>query len=102
MANISIRLPPEIEQSLAEEARLTERNRSELVREAVGEYLTRRQKERVIEQMRAAARALYSNPEASAEMHQIQGDFDAADTSLDRIEAEERATGIDPDEKWWD
>ncbi|MDA3934755.1 MAG: ribbon-helix-helix protein, CopG family [Gammaproteobacteria bacterium] len=102
MTNISIRLPPDIEQGLENEARLSERNRSDLVREAVGEYLTRRQKERLIEEMRQAARALYSNPEAVAEMQQIQVDFDSVDTTLERIEAEERAAGIDPDEKWWD
>jgi len=42
MPNISVRLPPDIEQGLEEEARLAERNRSDLVREALGEYLTQR------------------------------------------------------------
>lgn len=102
MPNISVRLPPEIEHSLEEEARLTRRNRSDVVREAVGEYLTRKQKERIIEEMRQAARALYSNPDAVAEARRIQEDFDSVDTTLEQIEAEERATGIDPDEKWWD
>lgn len=102
MTNISVRLPPDIEKGLEEEARLTERNRSDLVREAVSEYLTRRQKERIIEEMRQAATALYSNPEAVAEAREIQEDFDSVDTTLEQIEAEERAAGIDPDEKWWD
>lgn len=102
MTNISVRLPPDIEKGLEEEARLTERNRSDLVREAVGEYLTRRQKERIIEEMRRAATALYSNPEAVAEAREIQEDFDSVDTTLEQIEAEERAAGIDPDKKWWD
>jgi Arc/MetJ-type ribon-helix-helix transcriptional regulator len=102
MANISVRLPPEIEHGLEEEARLAGRNRSDVVREAVGEYLTRKQKERIIEEMRQAARALYSNPDAVAEAREIQDDFDSVDTTLEQIEAEERAAGIDPDEKWWD
>ncbi|MFU8876659.1 MAG: ribbon-helix-helix protein, CopG family [Wenzhouxiangellaceae bacterium] len=100
MANISVRLPPEIEKGLEEEARLTDRNRSELVREAVGEYLTRRQKERMIEEMRQAAKALYSNPEA------VREGLEAAEEGLEdwlaSIEREERAAGIDPDAKWWD
>jgi predicted transcriptional regulator len=102
MANISVRLPPDIERSLEKEARLTDRNRSDLVREAVGEYLTRKQRERLIDEMSKAARALYSNPAAVAEARQIQEDFDAVDTTLDQIESQERAAGIDPDKKWWD
>ena len=102
MANISVRLTGDIERGLEEEARRTDRNRSDLVREAVGEYLTRKERERLINEMRASARALYSNPEAVAEAREIQEDFDAVDTTLEQIEAEERAAGIDPDEKWWD
>lgn len=102
MPNISVRLPEDVERQLDREARISDRNRSELVREAVGEYLTRRQKERLIEEMRQAARALYSDPEAAAEARRIQQDFDAVDTAVDQIEAEERAAGIDPDKKWWD
>ncbi len=102
MSNISVRLPPDIERELEEEARRTGRNRSVLVREAVGEYLTRKERERLIAEMKAAARALYSNPEAVAEAREIQEDFEAVDTTLEQIEADERAAGIDPDEKWWD
>lgn len=102
MSNISVRLPPDIERGLEEEARRTDRNRSDLVREAVGEYLTRKERERLINEMKAAARALYSNPEAAAEAREIQNDFEAVDTTLEQIELEERAACIDPDEKWWD
>ena len=100
MANISVRLPPEIELGLEEEARLTERNRSDVVREAVGEYLTRKQKERIIEEMRQAARALYSNPDAVREGSEIAEA--GLEDWLESIEREERAAGVDPDEKWWD
>ena len=100
MANISVRLPPEIKHDLDEEARLTERNRSDVVREAVGEYLTRKQKERIIEEMRQAARALYSNPDAVREGNEIAEE--GLEDWLESILREERAAGIDPDEKWWD
>lgn len=100
MTNISVRLPPDIEQSLAEEARITERNRSDLVREAVGEYLTRKHKERLIGEMTQAAKALYSNPEAVREGVEI-GEEDL-ESWLEGIEREERAAGVDPNEKWWD
>jgi len=100
MANISVRLPPEIERDLEEEARLTKRNRSDLVREAVGEYLTRKQKERIIEEMKQAARALYSDPDAVREGVEIAEE--GLEDWLESIESEERAAGINPEEKWWD
>jgi len=100
MANISIRLPPEIERELAEEARITARTRSDLVREAVGEYLTLKQKARMIEAMREAARALYANPDAARAGIEIAEE--GLQDWLQSIEREERAAGMDPDAKWWD
>jgi len=102
MANISVRLPPEIELGLAEEARLTDRNRSDVVREAVSEYLTQQQRKRAINEYADEMRRAYADPEYADEMRRIQQDFDAVDNSLELIEIEERATGIDPDEKWWE
>jgi len=58
MTNISVCLPSNIEKRLEEEARLTGRNRSELVDEAVGEYLSGRQRKRVIEEMTTDAKPL--------------------------------------------
>jgi len=100
MANISVRLPPDIEKGLEDEARLTERNRSDLVREAVGEYLARRQRDRLIDQMRLAARALYSDPDAVREGIEISEE--GIEDWLESIEREERTAGIDPDQRWWD
>jgi metal-responsive CopG/Arc/MetJ family transcriptional regulator len=100
--SISIRLPEDLEQKLEKEVRISRRNRSDVVREAVGEYLTRREKERLIEEMKAAARVLYSDPEVVRHEQQIQADFDAVDDSLKQIEAEERAVGEDRDEPWWE
>ncbi len=100
MTNISVRLPPDVEEQLEAEMRLTARSRSELVREAVGDYLTRKQKERLIDEMRRAARALYSNRDAKRE-----GTATAeagVEDWLDSIEGEERAAGVDPGETWWD
>ena len=100
MTNISVRLPREIERSLEEEARLAGRNRSDVVREAVGEYLTLKQKERIIEELKGAARALYSNPAAAREDSEIAEE--GLEDWLNSIEREDRAAGIDPDTKWWD
>jgi len=100
MSNISVRLPPDIEKGLDEEARLTERSRSELVREAVGVYLAQKQRARIIEEMRQAAKVLYSDPEAVTEG--IKTAEEGLEDWLESIEREERAAGIDPGEKWWD
>lgn len=102
MSNISIRLPKEIEQRLEAEARLSNKNRSELVREAVGEYLTRRQKQRFMAEYVAEMRQAYADPKLAAEARQIQRDLDEVDTTLDRLIDEERAAGIDPEERWWE
>ncbi len=99
---VSIRLPDDLERKLAEEVRISQRNRSEVVREAVGEYLSRRERERQIEEMKAAARLLYSDPEIVRHEQKIQADFDAIDDCLEKIEAEERAAGTDLDETWWE
>lgn len=102
MSQLSVRLPEDVEQRLEQEARLAGRNRSDLVREAVGEYLTRRERDRLIEEMKLAARVLYSDPEIVRHEQEIQADFDAIDDSLEKIEAEERAAGGSPDEPWWE
>lgn len=102
MGNLSVRLTEEVERGLDRETELSGKSRSDLVREAIGEYLTRKERERFMAEMVAAAKALYSDPEARKEAREIQADFDAIDTSIDRLIDEERAAGIDPDEKWWD
>lgn len=102
MGTLSVRLPEEVEESLEREAEIAHRSRSDLVREAIGEYVTRRERDRYIAEMTEAARALYADPAVRTEDREIQADLDAIDESIDHIEAEERAAGIDPDEKWWD
>ena len=99
MATISLRLPDDIEARLAEEARIEGLPRSEVVREAIAEYIARRERERFMEEMVAAARAMSADPESRRETLEIAEDM--VDDGLDAIIAEERAAGIDPDEKWW-
>ncbi len=99
MAALSIRLPEDIETRLAEEARLEGRPRSEVAREAIAEYLERREKERFMAEMVAAARALAADPAARRESLEIANDL--PDDGLDAIIESEIAAGIDPNEKWW-
>ncbi len=99
MTAISIRLPEDIESRLAEEARLEGRPRSEVAREAIAEYLERREKERFMAEMVEEVRRAYADPEIRREALEIaeegMGDM------LNAIVAEEVAAGIDPNEKWW-
>lgn len=100
MGNISIRLPKDVERHLERETEISGRNRSDVVREAIGEYLTRRERERLKAEMIAAARALYSDPVTRREDREIADE--GLEDWLEDIESEERAAGRDPDEKWWD
>ncbi|MDX8127364.1 ribbon-helix-helix protein, CopG family [Methylomonas sp. OY6] len=102
MPAISLRLPDDVEANLKAEAQLEGKSQSEIARLAITEYLARHERERFMAEMVAAAHALANDPQARAEALQIAADFDAADDGLDRIIADERAAGIDPDEKWWE
>lgn len=100
MGNLSTRLPEDMERDLEYETEISGKSRSEVVREAIGEYLTRQERERFMAEMIAAAKALYSDPEAREEDLEIAEE--GLDEWLEDIEREERAAGIDPNEKWWD
>ena len=98
---ISIRLSPDQERQLIEEARISRKTRSDLVREAVGDYLTRREKARTIEAMKTAAQDLYGNAKTVKHDQQIQTDFDNADDTLKEIESEEQARDPSRQTRWW-
>lgn len=99
MATFSIRLPDELERNLDEEARRVDRKRAEVVREAITEYLARKERERFMAEMVEEINRAYADPEIRREALEIAEE--TVDDGLDDIIAEERAAGIDPDEKWW-
>lgn len=99
MSALSLRLPDDFDTRLEEEARLEGKTRSEIARQAIAEFLERREKERFMAEMVAAARALAEDPEARRESLEIANEF--PDDDLDAIIASEVAAGIDPNEKWW-
>lgn len=102
MPTFSLRLPDDVEANLKAEAQLEGKSQSEIARLAITEYLARRQRERFMAEMVAEVRTAYADPEIRREALAIAEEFDAADDALDRVIAEERAAGIDPDEKWWE
>jgi predicted transcriptional regulator len=88
MSVISLRLPDDLEQRLAREAELANTARSEIARRAVAEYLERLERERLLANMVAAARALAADADARAEALQIAADFlPLENEALDRSEA---------------
>lgn len=98
MGNISVRLPEEIEAVLKHEARLSRQSRSELVREAITEYVARRERQRFQEQMASAARALAADGDSRGEALDI-----AEGTLSDGLDRDAERHGNDPDapsERW--
>jgi hypothetical protein len=75
---------------------------SETGQASINDKLTPDERERLIEEMKQAARLLMSDPEIVRHEREIQADLDAIDDTLEQIEAEERAQGADPGEKWWE
>lgn len=104
MGAISIRIPKEIDTRLTEEARLEGLPRSEVVREAIADYLARRERERFMEEMVAAAQALVADPAASAETRELAEE--AIATSNEALDIAEGRKPGEPwpeelGEKWW-
>lgn len=95
MTAISLRLPEELEAKLAQEAKLEGKPRSEIAREAIAEFLARRERERFMAEMVAAARALASDPEARREAIELAEEAVALDN-----EALDLAEGRKPGEPW--
>ncbi len=99
MTALSLRLPDDIDHRLGLEAEAEGKTRSEIARMAISEFLARREKERFMAQIVAAAHALAVDPDARQESLELANDL--ADEGLDAIIEAETADGHDPAEKWW-
>ncbi len=99
MTALSLRLPEDFDARLEEEARLTGKTRSEIARQAIAEFLERREKARFMAELVEEARRAYADPAIRQEALEIAND--RVDDGLDRILAEERAARIEPNERWW-
>ncbi len=67
MGSMSLRLTDDLENRLAEAAKIEGKPRSELVREALSDFLRRRERERFMAEMIAEAKKAYSDPEIRRE-----------------------------------
>lgn len=71
MPALSLRLPDDLDQRLAEEARLEGVPRSDVARNAISDYLARRERERFMGELVAAAGAMVQNPAAVDEAREL-------------------------------
>ncbi|MFO1352412.1 MAG: ribbon-helix-helix protein, CopG family [Gammaproteobacteria bacterium] len=77
MTTLSLRLSPEMEQKLAEEARLDGRSRSELVRDVLAAYLEAQDKRRFIAGLLAEAKRLTRAETAGVAEEFLEADNEA-------------------------
>ena len=92
MSTLSLRIPEDLDKRLGEEASREHKSRSELVREAVADYLARREKERFLTDFVAEARAGYDSTAIRQDAQAVADDF---------LTVENEALDPPPDEKWW-
>ena len=96
MPALSLRLPDELDQRLEKEAHREGVPRSEVVRQAISDYLERRERERFMNELLAEARAGYANAAIRNEALTL-----AADSMATGDEALDQAEGGAAVERWW-
>lgn len=104
MPALSLRIPEDLEQRLEEEARHEGVPRSEVARNALSDYLARRERERFMAELVAAAKAMAQNPAAMREARELAEEFlpldnEALDIAEGRKPGEPAAD--ESDERWW-
>lgn len=99
MTTLSIRFPDDLEHKLDEEARLANKGRSELVREAVQEYVQRREKERFMQEMVEEMHDWQEDSAARQESGELSDTM--PDDDLEALVQTEQDAGVDPDKRWW-
>lgn len=99
MATLSIRLSKELEDQLANEARRSHQRRSELVRQALDEYIQRKEQQRFMDQIVREMREWQNDPQSADERQALVEEAPADD--LDAIIKTERAAEVDEQGPWW-
>lgn len=100
MPALSLRLPEDLDQRLAEEAEREGIPRSEVARQAIVDYLARRERERFMAELVAEARAGYANEAIRREAFELAEDaVETGNEVLDRTEG--GSPSPEEDERWW-
>ena len=101
MPALSLRLPEDLDHRLEEEAHREGLPRSEVARNAISDYLTRREKERFMAELVAEARIAYTDEAIRREAVELAEDF--VETDNEALNAAEGRKPGDPwsEERWW-
>jgi metal-responsive CopG/Arc/MetJ family transcriptional regulator len=103
MPALSLRLSDDLEQRLDQEAQREGVPRSEVVRQAITDFIARREKERFMAEIVSAAKALVETPLAAKESAELTEDSLASDIeAIDKAEAgDQHSTCAEPESPWW-
>ena len=96
---ITLRLPEQVESDLLQEARLRHSTRSQLVRQAIVDFLALSERQRRMEGLVAEMRQAYADPARREEARQEAEE--ALDDGLDELSRREARDAADPDDRWW-
>jgi predicted DNA-binding protein len=95
MGAISLRLPDDLERKLATEADLAGRPRSEVIRDALAQFIAQRERARFMAELAAEARVGYGDPQLRREALDMAEEAVALGN-----EALDLAEGRQPGEPW--
>jgi predicted transcriptional regulator len=104
MPAISLRLPEDLDHRLDEEARREGLPRSEVARQAISDFLTRREKERFLAELVAEASTGYANEAVRREALELAEDGIATGNETLDIAEDSRPDTPRPEdegERWW-
>jgi predicted transcriptional regulator len=104
MGAVSLRLPDDLERKLAAEAKLAGRPRSEVIRDALTQFIAQRERERFMAELVAEAKAGYSDPELRREALEMAEEAVAlGNEALDLAEGRQPGQPWPEElgEKWW-
>lgn len=104
MTGISLRLPEDLESKLDKEAEIEGKARSQVIREALADYLTRKERERLMAGVVQAAEALANSRAARDEAARVAEDFlPLENEALDGAESSGKDEAETPaaNERWW-
>lgn len=101
MPALSLRLPEDLDHRLEEEANREGLPRSEVARNAISDYLTRREKERFMAELVAEARIAYTDEAIRREAVELAEGF--VETDNEALDAAEGRKPGEPwsEERWW-
>lgn len=104
MPALSLRLPEDLDHRLGEEAHREGLPRSEVARQAISDYLARRERERFMAELVAEARTAYADATVRSEAIEMAEDFLPSDNeSLDIVEGRkpDEPSSEKTGERWW-